>query len=111
MIRLLLRAIPAVGLAVLLTSGGLSAVAASAPGEGHDSMPGMEMPADDMPAHDMPAEQGEHVEAVTRPRGAVLGTFAGVNAAVLIGAAVLRRHPKDEPRPRRPARANASTLT
>lgn len=100
------------------------------PGDDHDAMPGMDMPADDMPADhesshgepaenmpgmDMPAEEmtsdgDQHAGTVSRPRGAVLGTFAGVNAVVLIAAAVLRRktknaHPKRSTRVRAPATA------
>ena len=139
--RYLSRALPTVGVAVLLIAGAAPAVAVTAapsaaaavltdsttdPGDGHESMPGMDMPASDMPseaaptpapptpappAHDMegmdmPADEmtsdgDEHAGTVSRPRGAVLGTFAGLNAAVLISAAVLRRRTKNTHHPKR----------
>lgn len=140
----LVRAVPTVGFAVLLAAWVTPAYAAqvapsvvaapsvrasSDPGDGHDSMPGMDMPAEDMPdgdepasrepaenmpgmdmpAEDMPAEKDGHAGPVSRPRGAVIGTFAGVNAAALIGAAVLRRRTKDEHHPKRTPRSTAPT--
>ncbi|RYV49335.1 hypothetical protein [Pengzhenrongella frigida] len=138
--RYLHRALPTVGVAVLLIAGAAPAVAVSAPpssaaaavfadsttdpGDGHEAMPGMDMPAEDMPAgeetsHDDPAENmpgmdmpademtsdgDEHAGTVSRPRGAVLGTFAGLNAAVLISAAVLRRKTKNTHHPKRSTR-------
>ncbi|RYV52150.1 hypothetical protein [Pengzhenrongella frigida] len=101
--------------------------AATAPTESGDPMPGMDMPehdtapehapAQEPPAHDMegmttPAEDlpgavDEHTGAVARPRGLVLGTFAAVNAAVLLSAALVRRRTKHDPDRRRAARLAA----
>jgi hypothetical protein len=58
----------------------------------------------DMPANKMAPAGDAHVRPVSRPRGAVLGTFAGLNAAALIGAAVLRRKSKDTHHPKRGTR-------
>jgi len=138
--RHLFRVLPTVGVAVLLIAGAAPAVAVPVPpstavaavladsttdpGDGHESMPGMDMPAEDLPAGDetshgepaenmpgmdMPADEmtsdgDEHAGTVSRPRGAVLGTFAGLNAAVLIGAAALRRKTKDTHHPKRSTR-------
>lgn len=63
----------------------------SEPATGHD-----EHAPDDAPAPE-------------RARGLVLGSFAGVNAAVLLGAGLLRRH--DRAHPRHPARAATGTRT
>jgi hypothetical protein len=63
----------------------VTAGAGSMPGMGPGSMPGM-----------APIGGG----AVSRPRGLVLGGFAGLNAAVLLAAALLRRRTAD--RRRRP---------
>ncbi|WP_407343453.1 hypothetical protein [Pengzhenrongella phosphoraccumulans] len=139
--RYLHRALPTVGVAVLLIAGAAPAVAVpSTPptaivadsttdpgdgaGAGAESMPGMDMPAQDMPAGvetspgepaenmpgmDMPADEmttdgAEHAGTVSRPRGAVLGVFAGINGAVLISAAVLRRKTKNTHHPKRSTR-------
>ncbi|NNH07036.1 hypothetical protein [Cellulomonas fimi] len=58
----------------------------------------------DAPGHD---DHGETAAAPSRPRGAVLGTFAGVNGAVLVAAGLLRRRDRARPphRPRRPTPA------
>ncbi|WP_258725243.1 hypothetical protein [Cellulomonas sp. NS3] len=83
--------------------------------EGHDSGNGSdEVPADTGVAGGHDETTGEHAESgghaeenaapVARPRAAVLSTFVGVNAAVLIAAAVLRRRDGNRPRHRpRPA--------
>ena len=137
--RYLHRALPTVGVAVLLIAGAAPAVAVPGtpstaaavltdsttdPDDSQESMPGMDMPASDMPseaaptpappAHDMegmdmPADEmtsdGDgHAGPVSRPRGAVLGTFAGINGAVLISAAVLRRKTKNTHHPKRGTR-------
>jgi len=69
--------------------------------------PAHDMEGMDMPAQDMPAESDGHDGTVSRPRGLVLGTFAAVNAAVLLAAALLRRRTKAEPDRRRAARLAA----
>lgn len=58
----------------------------------------------DAPGHD---DHGETAAAPSRPRGAVLCTFAGVNGAVLVAAGLLRRRDRARPRhrPRRPTPA------
>ncbi len=58
------------------------------------------------PAHDDHADTATDAVA-SRPRAAVLGTFAGVNGAVLVAAGLLRRRDRTRPRhrPRRPAAA------
>lgn len=96
--------------------GPAAASPSTAPGGGHDTkhgtdhqtkpgtepMPGMDMPAtkpaagtgtghDSMPGMDMPAPADEHPAPVSRPRGLVLGGFAAINGAVLLGAVGLRR--------------------
>ena len=101
--------------------------ASSEPGD--DPMPGMDMPAKDMPAQetpaqdepahdmpgmdmpaeDMPVEVDEHATEASRPRGLVLGTFAGVNAAVLLAALVLRHRTKNGHDRKRALRAAAPT--
>lgn len=60
-----------------------------------------------MPAEDMPGAVDDHADAASRPRELVLGTFAAVNAAVLLSAALLRRRTKSEPDRRRAARLAA----
>ena len=128
-------ALIATGVAPAVAAHATSSVAATAavgptesPGDEGDPMPGMDMPADDMPASDQPTRKAPaenmpgmdmpatdmptkdgHADPVSRPRGAVLGTFAGTNSAVLISALVLRRRNKDEKHPKRsplPDRAN-----
>lgn len=104
----------AVPVAVPASAAAVLADSTTDPGEGHDAMPGMDAPAEEKPAQDMPGmdmpldemttEGAEHAGPVSRPRGAVLGTFAGINGAVLIGAAALRRKTQNTPHPRRGAR-------
>lgn len=91
----------------------------SAHEEGHDSGSGAdEAPTDTGGAGGHGETTGEHAEngghaedgaaPVARPRAAVLSTFVGVNAAVLIAAAVLRRRDRHRPR-HRPRPAGAPT--
>ena len=63
--------------------------------------PAHDMEGMDMPADEMTSDGDEHAGTVSRPRGAVLGTFSGLNAAVLISAAVLRRRTKNTHHPKR----------
>lgn len=118
-------AVVTLGLALLLTAGAAPAVAfptaqwasiavgaSSEPGD--DPMPAQDepahdMPGMDMPAEDMPAEVDEHAGGTSRPRGLVLGTFAGVNAAVLLAAMMLRHRTKDGHDRKRALRAAAPT--
>lgn len=142
--RYICRALPTVGVAVLLIAGAAPAVAVpgtpptaiaavfadsttdpgAGDGDGHELMPGMDMPASEMPSEDAPtpappahdmegmdmpademtSEGDGHAGPVSRPRGAVLGTFAGINGAVLISAAVLRRKTKNTHHPKRSTR-------
>lgn len=65
----------------------VQSTSASEPPE-HD-MEGM-----NMPAEEVPGATESHSGDVSRPRGPVLGTFAAVNAAVLLSAALVRRRTK-----------------
>jgi hypothetical protein len=58
------------------------------------SMPGMVMDGGAMPG--MTSSQDGGTASVARPRAQVVGTFAVVNAGVMIAAAFLRRHTRDE---------------
>jgi hypothetical protein len=98
----------------------------SSPDEPAGGEPDMEgMSPEEMSEHDTDPEPepGEHGEPATghdehapddapapeRARSLVLGSFAGVNAAVLLGAGLLRRH--DRAHARHPAPTAAGTRT
>ena len=118
---------PVLALAVPLVLGGtaatgLPAIGVAADSEGasdpHAEMSEAEHAESTEPAEeheDMPAEdhaesetkQHEEVAPQARPRAAVLSTFAGVNGAVLVAAAFLRR--RDRITPRHRPRAGSSS--
>ncbi|GEL97342.1 hypothetical protein [Cellulomonas terrae] len=78
--------------------------------EGMPDMEGMDHGDGSTETDDEPAEHSEHSQSTggdsdattstARPRTAVLSAFGGLNAAVLVGAAVLRRRDRDRPRHR-----------
>jgi uncharacterized protein involved in copper resistance len=82
----------------------------SIPGMDHGSMPGMDhgsMPGTDhgsMPGTTHATDEAGSRE-VSRPRTAVLGSFVGVNAAVMLAAAFVRRRTSRRCEQRRAGRA------
>jgi uncharacterized protein involved in copper resistance len=82
----------------------------STPGTDHGSMPGMDHGSTPGTDHGSThATDGAGSGEVSRPRTAVLGSFVGVNAAVMLAAAFLRRRTSRPRERRRAGRAVAAT--
>lgn len=109
---------PSAAQLVTLVSAGAVAEPAdptSPPAHDMSDMEGMDHTGADTEPDESAAGHSEHgastdaTPSSARPRAAVLSTFAGLNAAVLVVAAVLRRRDRDRPRHRpRPAAAPAA---
>lgn len=81
---------------------------------GHDHGDMADMTDQEMAEHGGTGHDGHESDAepASRPRGAVLGTFAGVNGAVMLGAGYLRRRDRLMPRHRpRPATSPTTPTT